>query len=219
MIRILLVDDHPSVGEGTKTMLEQDPETEVTVLVSPVEALEVLKYETFDVCLFDLNMPVFSGIELTKRILSIYPDTKILIYTGYEISSHFNLLVESGACGFISKTSTREQLHNAIRCALREESVIPVGLLKQLRRTEVRLSQLKSDKVHDDVSINEKEQEILQEVALGKSNKDIAGRLFISQRTVEYNLTRIFQKLKVSSRSEAIVEASRLGLVHIQEFE
>ncbi|MCM3042704.1 response regulator transcription factor [Paenibacillus motobuensis] len=218
MVRILLVDDHPSVGEGTKNMIEQDPDMQVTVLMSAIEALGLVEQESFDVMLFDLNMPIISGIELTKRIMKVRPESRILIYTGYEISPNFNILVESGVSGVVSKTATREQLLNAIRCVLRDEAVIPVSLLRQLRRREIRLNQGREEKSMEEVSINEREQEILQEVSSGSSNKDIASRLLMSQRTVEYNLTRIFEKLNVRSRSEAIVEARRLGLIHSSEF-
>lgn len=218
MIRILLVDDHPSVGEGTKNMIEQDTEMQVTVLLSGMEALELAAEENFDVMLFDLNMPVISGIELTKRMMKINPESRILIYTGYEISPNFNMLIESGVSGVVSKTASREQLLNAIRCVMRDEAVIPVSLLRQLRRREVRLNQGTNEKMMEEVSINEREQEILQEVASGSSNRDIASKLLMSQRTVEYNLTRIFEKLGVRSRSEAIVEARRLGLIRSSEF-
>lgn len=218
MTTILLVDDHPSVCEGTKNMLEQDPDMKVTVCYTSVEALELVKTQSFDVMLFDLNIPVISGLELTKRMMQMNPDYCILIYTGYELSPHFNLLVEAGVSGMVSKTATREQLLNAIRCSLRGEAVIPVPLLRQLRRNEIRLAASREDRRLEEVSINEREQEILQEVASGSSNKEIAGRLLMSQRTVEYNLTRIFEKLAVRSRSEAIMEAKRLGLIHTGDF-
>jgi len=216
MIRILLVDDHPSVGEGTKTMIEQDPSMSVKVVLSAIEALEVVNQENFDIIMCDLNMPTISGLELTKRLIQECPERKIIIYTGYEISSHFNLLIESGASGFISKTVSREQLHNAIHCAMRDEATLPISLLKQLRRSEVKIK--RGTNIVEETSINEREQEILQEVADGKSNRDIATKLLMSQRTVEYNLTRIFEKLGVRSRSEAIVEAKRLGLVRMESF-
>lgn len=216
MIRILLVDDHPSVGEGTKTMIEQDPDMCVTVVLSAMEALDVIQTETFDIILCDLNMPAISGLELAKRLIQQDSDRKVLIYTGYEISTHFNLLIENGVSGFISKTASREQLHNAIRSAMRDEAVIPITLLKQLRRNEVKIT--RGEKIIEEVSINEREQQILQEVASGNSNKDIASKLHMSQRTVEYNLSRIFEKLAVRSRSEAIVEAKRLGLIRLEQF-
>lgn len=213
MIRVLLVDDHPSVGEGTKHMIEQDPDIQVTIVFSGIEALERIEQNKFDVMLFDLNMPVISGLELTKRVIASDLDAVVLIYTGYDLATHYNMLLDAGVSGFISKASTREQLITAIRCALRGEAVVPVQLLKQLRRSEVRFQQ-SDGKVIEEVSINEKEQLILREVATGGSNKEIAAKLFMSQRTVEYNLTRIFEKLNVRSRSEAIVEAGRLGLIN-----
>lgn len=216
LIRILLVDDHPSVGEGTKTMIEQDPNMSVKVVLSAIEALEAVKEESFDIIMCDLNMPTISGLELTKRLTQDNPERKIIIYTGYEIGSNFNLLIESGASGFISKTVSREQLHNAIHCAMRDEATIPIALLKQLRRSEVKIN--RGTNAIEETSINEKEQAILQEVADGKSNREIASKLLMSQRTVEYNLTRIFEKLGVRSRSEAIVEAKRLGLVRMETF-
>lgn len=216
MIRILLVDDHPSVGEGTKTMIEQDSDMIVTVVLSALEALDKVHSESFDIILCDLNMPGISGLELTKRLIQNDPERKVIIYSGYEIGTHFNLLVESGVSGFISKTASRDQLHNSIRCALRGEAVIPIPLLKQLRRHEVAIS--RSELSIEDVSINEKEMTILHEVAAGVSNKELAAMLHVSQRNVEYQLTKIFEKLNVRSRSEAIREAKRLGLISMEQY-
>ena len=123
-----------------------------------------------------------------------------------------NVLIDSGVSGFVSKTASREQLLTAIRCVMRDEAVIPVQLLRQLRRSDIRVS-TREDNTLETVSINEREQEILQEVASGRSNKDIAAKLLMSQRTVEYSLTRVFEKLGVRSRSEAIAEARRIGLL------
>ncbi|ADY55187.1 two component transcriptional regulator, LuxR family [Syntrophobotulus glycolicus DSM 8271] len=210
MIHILLVDDHPSVGEGTKSMIEQE-DMKVTIVTSSSEALAILKSQTFDVLMFDLNLPEINGLELTRRVTEIDSNTPIIIYTGYEITPYFNILVEAQASGFISKTASREQLVTAIRCALRGETVIPVSLLRQLRRQDLQIKA--SGNNEKGVSFDEKELSILKEVARGKSNKEIADYLLISQRVVEYNLTRIFGKLNVRSRSEAIFEARRLGVI------
>ncbi len=216
MIHILLVDDHPSVGEGTKTMIEQDDNMKVTVVLSAVEALEMVQTGNFDLILCDLNMPGINGLELTKRLMLSNPNFKVIVYSGYEIGAHFNLLVESGVSGFISKTVSREQLHNSIRCAMRGEAVIPISLLKQLRRQEVSIP--RGALSIEDVSINEKELAILHEVAAGISNKDLSVMLHVSQRNIEYQLSRIFDKLKVKSRSEAIREAKRLGLISLDQY-
>lgn len=218
MIQILLVDDHPSVGEGTKSMIEQENDMKATIVTSSMEALAVLKSQSFDVLMFDLNMPVINGLELTRRVIAINPDTPILIYTGYDISSHFNILVEARVSGFISKTASREQLIIAIRCALRGEAVVPISLLHQLRRNDARAIVSANEVNLESISIDEKEQTILQEVARGKGNREIADTLLMSQRTVEYNLTRIFGKLNVRSRSGAIIEAKRFGLIPNEDF-
>jgi len=218
VIQILLVDDHPSVGEGTKSMIEQENDMKATVVTSSMEALAVLKSQSFDVLMFDLNMPVINGLELTRRVIAINPDKPILIYTGYDISSHFNILVEARVSGFISKTASREQLIIAIRCALRGEAVVPISLLHQLRRNDARIAALGDEEQLEGISIDEKEQTILQEVARGKGNREIADTLLMSQRTVEYNLTRIFGKLNVRSRSGAIIEAKRFGLIPNEDF-
>jgi Response regulator containing a CheY-like receiver domain and an HTH DNA-binding domain len=213
VIEILLVDDHPSVGVGTKTMIEQESDMKVTVVTSSTEVLELLKSRTFEVLMFDLNIPVINGLELTRRVRVINSDTPIIIYTGYDISSHYNILIEARVSGFVSKTASREQLITVIRCALRGEAVIPVTLLQQLRRNGALVNVSENEDRLEGISINEKEQVILQEVAKGKSNSEIANVLLMSQRSVEYNLTRIFGKLKVRSRAEAIFEAKRLGLI------
>lgn len=217
VIHILLVDDHPSVSEGTKSMIEQEEDMYVETVISSMEALEILKNRKFDLMLIDLNMPVINGLELTKRVMAINSDIPVLIYTGYDIAPHFNLLVEAGVSGFVSKTSSREQLVSAIRCGLRGETILPVSLLRQLRRSDARIESINGE-IIDSVSINEKEQLILKLAAQGKGNKEIAEILFMSQRTVEYNLTRIFGKLNVRSRAEAILEAKRLGLIPNEEF-
>jgi two-component system competent response regulator ComA len=211
MFHILLVDDHPSVGQGSKWMIEQEEDMLVTVVSSGMDALEILERETYDVMLFDLFMPVMSGLELTKRVLLKIPDASILIYTGFDISPHFNLLVEAGVTGFVCKTASKEQLITGIRCALRGEAVISKQLLRQLRRSDARITE--SDRSSHVISIGEKEQEILLEVARGKSNKEVAQALLMSQRSVEYNLTRLFEKLGVRSRAEAVAEAKRTGLL------
>lgn len=213
MNRILLVDDHPPIGEGTKHMIEENRDMTVTVVSTGIQTLELLKSQTFDVLLIDLNMPVMNGLELTRRMHKLHLDTPILIYSGYDITPYFNILIEAGISGFISKTASREQLIIAIQCALRGEAVLPVTLLKQLRRTVIHTESMGTEAPFESITINEMEQAILQEVASGKSNKEVAKILLMSQRNVEYNLTRIFAKLNVNSRSEAVVEACRLGLI------
>lgn len=194
-------------------MLEQESDMKVDVTYDN-DKVETLLYDHgYDILLLDLYMPGMNGIELAKRIRKTHPDLKLLIYTGFDLSTHFNMLVEADINGFVSKTATSEQLVTAIRCASRDEVVIPLHLFKQLRRSEASVSETSESAEASGLSLNEKEQSILKEVASGFTNREIAQSLHMSQRSVEYTLTGIFNKLNVRSRTEALFKAQELGLV------
>lgn len=213
-MEILLVDDHRSVVEGTKMLIESEPDMSVTIETDVYYVSDLVRLKKFDVMLFDLYMPNINGADLTRKILEHVPDAVILIYSGFDIAPHFNLLMESGVSGFIAKTSTREQLIQAIRCAARKEAIIPMRLLRQLRRQEiVVLGDTESDKT----TITPEEEKLLRELAKGKSNKEISTTLMISQRSLEYSLTELFQKLHVSSRVEVIKKAKSLGILPTED--
>lgn len=216
MIKVLIIDDHPAVGEGTKAIIEQEGDMEAFVIEDSEKAVDLVDEKEFDVYLLDLYMPKLNGIELTKIILQKNPEAIVLIYTGFDIPTHYNLLIEAGVSGFISKTDTKEQLITAIRCALREEVVVPLSLLKQLRRVNATLAE-KEGKINlEAITLTDKEQAILEGVSKGLTNKAIAVELCMSQRNIEYNLTKIFSKLGVSSRTEALIKAKEFGLLSRQ---
>lgn len=213
MIHILLVDDHPALAEGTKSLIEQEEDMHVTVVTSGIEALELLQTQKFDLFLYDLNMPVMNGLELTRRTAAIHSDIPILVFTGYDIISHFNLLIEAGASGFISKEASRKQLIRNLCCALAGEAIIPVSMLKQLRRTGTQEIAATGDPSMKDVSITEKEQRILELAAEGRSTEEIKDIMIMGRRTAEKCLTGIYRKLQVKSRTEAVAKAVRLRLI------
>jgi two-component system, NarL family, competent response regulator ComA len=209
-MEILLVDDHRSVVEGTKMLIESEPDMNVTIETDVYCVPDLVRLQNFDVILFDLYMPNINGADLARKVLYYVPDAIILIYSGFDIAPHFNLLMESGVSGFIAKTSTREQLVQAIRCAARKEAIVPMQLLKQLRRQEI---VLQGEKANEKTTISKKEEKLLRELAKGHSNKEISKTLLISQRSLEYSLTELFQKLNVNSRVEAIKKAKSLGIL------
>ncbi|WP_046180297.1 response regulator transcription factor [Domibacillus tundrae] len=215
MIEILLVDDHPTVMEGTKMLLEQEEDIKVSLAYSGNQALEMAGTQQFDIMLFDLHMPDINGIDLTKQVLTLKPNAVILIYSGFEFKNHFNLLIESGVSGFVQKTVNKEQLVRTVRCALKGEVILPLSLVKQLRRTTLHVSDVKKE--IDVQAISNKEYKILREISKGRSNKEIADSLLMSQRSLEYSLTNIFQKLNVKSRIEAAMKAKETGLLSDQD--
>ncbi|WP_274366075.1 response regulator transcription factor [Paenibacillus thermotolerans] len=213
-MEILLVDDHRSVVEGTKMLIESEPDMSVTIETDVYLVTDLVRLKKFDVVLFDLYMPNMNGADLTRKVLEYVPDAVILIYSGFEIAPHFNLLMESGVSGFIAKTSTREQLIQAIRCAARKEAVVPMSLLKQLRRQEIVVQGGTDQEI---TTITSEEEKLLRELAKGKSNKEISKTLMISQRSLEYGLTELFQKLHASSRVEVIKKAKHLGILPTED--
>lgn len=210
MIRVLIVDDHPAVRTGTKTILETAG-MEVTILKNIDEIIQAASNPSFDIFLVDLYMPDINGLELSKRILQVNPESKIVIYTGFDINTHFDLLINAGISGFVSKMSSSEQLVNAIYCALNEEVIIPLSLLRQLRRNSI--SANNNFEENSIITLSNKEQNILELISKGYTNKMIAEELYVSQRTIEYSLTKIFSKLKANSRIEALQIAQKYGLI------
>ncbi|MGH1298662.1 response regulator [Bacillus pretiosus] len=214
MISVLVVDDHVAVGLGTKALIEQYDDMKVDVLHNSTEVEEMLCSQKYDVYLIDLQMPNINGLDLTKKILNIHSEAAILIFTGFDVFSHYNLLIENGALGVLSKTSSEEQVINAIRHAIKKEVVLSYQLVQQLRIQETVSNITNTDgEIMSKVSLNEDEKRILLEVSKGKTNKELAGILNLSQRSVEYKLTDIFHKLKVSSRMEAVQKAKELWLI------
>lgn len=214
MISILLVDDHPAIGEGSKLMIEREEDMIVTIADSPGKALDLLQEHSFTIMLFDLRMKGMNGIELTKQVRSTGNTSPVLIYTGHDVGPYFNTLVEAGISGFISKTAPREELISAIRYGVKGKAIVPVSLFEQLRKNEVRVEESEEHETPvQDISVTPKEQEILKEVAKGKSNKEIAQVFYKSPRTIEYNLTEIFKKLQVNTRAEAVLKSKQWGII------
>ncbi|MBQ4901272.1 MULTISPECIES: response regulator transcription factor [Paenibacillus] len=216
MVHILLVDDHPSVMAGTKVLLEQEGDMVVANAETVEKALELVRQNHYDLMLLDLHMPKMNGIDLAKQIIAIRPEAVILIYTGFEFTNHFNLMMEAGISGFVLKTASKEQLVTAVRCALRGEAVLPLSLVRQMRRVSAQETE-KTSGLETGV-VTGKEYDILKQIARGKSNKAIAENLLVSQRSLEYSLTSLFHKLGVKSRIEAAMKAKTMGLLSDSDF-
>lgn len=213
MINILVLDDHEAIGEGIKLLLEQEGDLHVTVVNSGEETLNILSQQTFDMFLFDVNMHFLNDLELLKKVQQLNPEVIKIIYTGYNIEPFFNVLVESGVSSFVSKTVSTENLIAAIRSALDGNAMIPVKLLRQLKIVESQKNKMEIMNQLIQYDLKKNELAVLQLVAVGKSNKEIAENLFVSLRTVEYRLTKIFKKLQVHSRKEAVEKIIKIGLL------
>ncbi|RXT04537.1 response regulator transcription factor [Ammoniphilus sp. CFH 90114] len=206
MIRILLVDDHPAIIHGTKTMLEKEHDFEIVSETCGEKAVKLVGQQEFDVLLLDLNMPDPNGITLSKEARKIKSDIVIVIYTGFDLEPELPILLESGVTGFVSKTAHPDQLVTAIRCAIRNETVLPVTTLRKLFQQQDSIQQ------ENNGILEEFEIIILKELCTGRSNREISKSLLLGQRTFEYRLSQLFKKLEVSTKIEAIARANELGI-------
>jgi DNA-binding NarL/FixJ family response regulator len=210
-IRILLADDHDLVREGTRELLEREQDLEVVAEAGDGEEAVRLAVEYQpDVALMDIAMPKLNGIEATRQIKSLSPSTAVLILTAYDDDQYIFALLEAGAAGYLLKNVRRRDLVAAVRSLHAGESVLhPVIARKVIDRFSRPTS---SQPVQADVEqLSERELEVLKLAARGMSNKEIAGQLYLSTRTIQTHLSTIFHKMEVGSRTEAVVQALRKG--------
>ncbi|MFJ7736621.1 response regulator [Lysinibacillus sp. NPDC097287] len=201
MIELLIVDDHPVVLDGTKTLLQSLSNVHIETEQDGPSVLSLMETKTFQLYLIDINMKPINGIQLAEMIKKKQSEAIILLYTGYELADYYELLVEKKVDGLLSKLATKEQVIHTIQAAFRGEILLPTDFLDFVQRRTHR-----SD-AKQDVLLSDKEQEILQYVAQGCTNKAIASYLGVTQRTVENYLSKLFVRLHVESRAEAVIVA------------
>lgn len=206
-LKILIVEDHRLVSQGMEMMLSMVDDFEtVGVAKSGDEAVEHARTKDVDVVLMDVNLGQgLNGIEATRQIKSVAPDTKILMLTMFTDPATVTEAVKAGADGYLSKGSERETVERAIRDIMEGNSVLDPSVT---RGVFGRLG----DK--DPAALSQRELEVLQVLAEGKSTKEIAETVFLSEETVKTYLKQIFRKLAVRDRTEAVAEGFRRGLVH-----
>ena len=206
-IRLLLADDHPVVRDGLQGMLATQADIEVVGEAEDGAAAVRLtaKLEP-NVVLMDLRMPVLDGVSAIREIKSNQPDVQVLVLTTYDTDADILPAVEAGATGYLLKDCTRETLFQAIRAAAKGEAVLAPTVAARLM-----------NKVRSPVEekLSEREIEVLQLVADGSSNREIAKSLHISQATVKSHLINIFNKLGVSDRTAAVTNALQRGFLRL----
>jgi len=213
-LTVLIADDHPLVREALHRTLEGEEDIEVVAEAGDgEEAVKLTSELKPNVVVMDIVMPKLNGIEATRKIKEIAPDTAILILTAYDDDEYVLGLLDAGAAGYLLKSARGRDLVGAIRAIRSGESVLhPKIIAKLLKRATV--APAEEHKASD--LLSERESEVLKLVTTGMSNKEIAEKLFLSQRTVKAHLTSVFNKLNVASRSEAIVKGLQWGLVTLE---
>ncbi|MFF0215837.1 response regulator [Streptomyces vinaceus] len=208
MIRILLADDHPVVREGLRGMLSAEPDLEVVAEASngpQAEALAAELVPDLDLILMDLRMPGGDGVESIARIAAAGLPVRVVVLTTYENDRDILRAVEAGAAGYLLKDMARAELADAVRAAVRGETVLApsvAGRLVDRLRTRPERPRL-----------SDREVAVLRLVAEGATNAEIGRRLFVAESTVKTHLLRIFGKLEVTDRTAAVTTAMRHDLL------
>lgn len=216
MIKILICDDQEIVSEGLQRILGAEPDLSVVGIAHDgQEALELVARTHPDLVLMDLKMPVMNGIQATRRLRELYPQTQVLVLTTYADDEWLFDAIRSGASGYLLKDRPRKELIEAIKGTIAGDSYIDPAVARKVLANVAQTHSPKSRQVK--ISLSPREAEILELLALGLSNADIAQRLFLSEGTVRNYMSDLFTKLDVSDRTQAVVVALRYGLVDVNK--
>jgi DNA-binding NarL/FixJ family response regulator len=209
-IRIVLADDHPIVREGLASVLETQPDFEVVGQANDgAEAVDLVSALKPDVVLLDLEMPKLDGVQALRTMRAENAGVKVLIFTAFDTDERIIGAVQAGARGYLLKGAPREELFGAIRVVAQGGSTLqPVVAAKLMERmTSPNASALEP--------LTDREQEVLQCMAQGLQNKEIAKLLHISERTVKFHVSAVLAKLGAGNRTEAVRMAVQHGLIQL----
>ncbi|WP_274308083.1 response regulator [Solibacillus daqui] len=214
MIRVLIADDHHVVRRGLLFFLKTQKDIEVVgEAKNGVEAIELVQKFEPDIVLMDLVMPEMDGIQATKKIKSKWPDIKVLMLTSFSDKDHVLPAMEAGASGYQLKDIEPDDLVESIRQIMRGENTLHPEATTQL---EEGLRE-EENKPHFINPLTPREQDVLAELTKGKSNREIASSLFVTEKTVKTHISNIFTKLQVQDRTQAALYAVKHNLTEPSE--
>ena len=212
LIRILLADDHPVVRDGLTAILSTQPDFEIVgQAATGAEAVHLAAHLNPDVVLIDIEMHDLDGVEALRQIRAGRPEARVIVFTAFDADERIVAAVQAGAQGYLLNGAPRDELFKAIRVVSAGGSLLqPVVVSKLLNHVRAR-----TDDEPEPESLTDRETEVLRLLAQGKSNKDIAGQLVISERTVKFHVSSIMGKLGAGNRTEAVTIAAARGLVNL----
>jgi two-component system, NarL family, response regulator DegU len=212
-IRVLLADDHRMLREGLRRSLVDEGFEVVGEADNGKEAVELVAQLAPDVVLMDVSMPEMDGVEATRQIRSSDSPSRVLMLTMHADKDVLADAIRAGATGYLVKDCSTEEVAEAIRLAAGGETdlspLLAASMLDEVRRLEAPSAE---DEAH---VITKREEEVLQRIADGCSTSEVAAQLYISQKTVKNHLASIYQKLDARDRTQAVLQAVRMGIVHL----
>ncbi len=208
-IRVIIAEDHTLVREGTREILEREPDIQVVgEAARGDDAVRQALEHNPDVLLMDMRMPGMNGIEATREVSAQAPSVKVLILSAHEDEDYVREALAVGASGYLLKTAPGRELVEGIRAVASGSTILSPELTRKLAQARLEPARA-SDR------LSSREFAVLRLIAQGRANKEVALELGISLRTVEGHLHNIFEKLRVGSRTEAVVHAVNHGLLSI----
>ena len=217
-IKVLIADDHRIVREGLMAILKTKENIEVVGEAQDgQEAIEKVRTLEPDVVLMDVSMPRMGGVEATRQIKREFPHIGIIALTMYDEQQYIFDLVRAGATGYLLKDTESSQIVEAIRAIYRGESLIHPSVASKILAEFSLLAQKKGKKPSwEDHDLTEREVTVLRLVADGKTNKEIANNLNLSEKTVKNHVRNIFHKLQVYDRTQAAILGIRKGIIDLE---
>jgi DNA-binding NarL/FixJ family response regulator len=206
-VRVVIADDHPMFREGLAALFEAMPDVDVVAECSSgAEAIEAAAAHQPDVVLMDLQMPEMDGVTATAEIVRRFPDVKVVILTSFGETERVHAALEKGASGYLLKDAGPNEVDAALRAAVRDEVFLDAAVTRKLTQ------EMRAPRTGLGV-LTAREKEVLILVAEGRSNKDIADHLVISERTARTHVSHLLAKMGLSSRTQAALLAVKEGLV------
>lgn len=212
-IRLLLADDHRMLREGLRRSMVDEGFDVVGEADNGEEAVRLVAELQPDVVLMDVSMPEMDGVEATRIIRATDSATRVIMLTMHADSDVLADAIRAGASGYLVKDCSTDEVAEAVRMAAKGDTALSPQLaatmLDEVRRLEA------PNSAEDDRIITKREEEVLQHIADGCSTPEVAERLYISQKTVKNHLASIYQKLDARDRTQAVLQAVRMGIVHL----
>lgn len=215
-VRILIADDQPLVRRGLALMLAPEPDFQVVAEAADgAEAVRLAHEHRPDVIVMDIRMPVLDGIAATERLTAELPDCRVLALSTFDMDEHVVAALRAGACGFLPKDISPEDLVAALRVVRDGEAILAPRLLTRLLSRHVRVPDHRavSPAPSGTEGLTPREREVWRLIAEGSDNTEIADRLGLSASTVKNHITALFAKLRVRDRAQAVIAAYETGLV------
>lgn len=215
MTRILLVDDQALVRGGFRSILEKQPDLEVVGEAGDgVEGLRLVAETRPDLVLVDIRMPRLDGLAVTRRLMAAPDPPRVVVLTTFDADAYVYEALRAGATGFLLKDISPEQLVAACRTAVSGEAMLSPSITRQLVEAFIQAPAPIGDGLPEVLrDLTDREVDVLREMATGASNADISHRLYLAETTVKTHVARIFAKLGLRDRVQAVVLAYECGLV------